>query len=135
MVIPRSSSNSLESLTGSITCSLARKVPLCCSMASTSVVLPWSTCAMMAILRILLKTQLHAEARYCAGSGSYSKFVSMTGEAEMPTRGGVTSLTVASVFPACDSLHAEMAELKEDEYPEGKIQNAEQDSAPAFAQL
>ena len=54
----------------------------------------------------------------------------MTGEAEMPTSGGVTSLTVANVFPACDSLHTEMAEPKEDEYPEGKIQNAEEDPAP-----
>ena len=33
-------------------CSLARKMPLCRSMASTSVVLPWSTWAMMAILRM-----------------------------------------------------------------------------------
>jgi hypothetical protein len=31
--------------------SLARKMPLWFSMASTSVVLPWSTCAMMAMLR------------------------------------------------------------------------------------
>src|SRR5579862_4742401 len=53
MVIPRSRSSSFESITRSTWCSLERKVPLCCSMASTSVVLPWSTCAMMAILRIL----------------------------------------------------------------------------------
>src|ERR1700736_6803362 len=52
MVIPRSRSNSLESITRSTRVSLARKVPLCLSMASTSVVLPWSTCAMIAILRI-----------------------------------------------------------------------------------
>ena len=40
-------------------CSLARKVPLCRSMASTSVVLPWSTWAMMAILRMFeVKSQL-----------------------------------------------------------------------------
>ena len=39
--------------------SLARKMPLWFSMASTSVVLPWSTWAMMAILRMLvLKTVL-----------------------------------------------------------------------------
>src|SRR5271165_1108302 len=57
MVIPRSRSNSLESITRSTWASLARKVPLWFSMASTSVVLPWSTCAMMAILRrLLLKT-------------------------------------------------------------------------------
>src|SRR5579864_9010755 len=59
MVMPRSRSNSFESITRSTWCSLERKVPLCCSMASTSVVLPWSTCAMMAMLRILeLKVEL-----------------------------------------------------------------------------
>ena len=39
-------------MTRSATCSLARKMPLCQSMASTSVVLPWSTWAMMATLRM-----------------------------------------------------------------------------------
>src|SRR2546425_8045830 len=52
MVMPRSRSRSLLSMTRSISRSLARKVPVCCSRRSTSVVLPWSTCAMMAILRI-----------------------------------------------------------------------------------
>src|SRR5260370_1240943 len=53
MVMRRSRSSSFESITRSATASLARNVPLCLSMASTSVVLPWSTCAMMAMLRIL----------------------------------------------------------------------------------
>jgi hypothetical protein len=56
MVIPRSRSSAFESITRSTTASLARNVPLWRSMASTSVVLPWSTCAMMAMLRILLFT-------------------------------------------------------------------------------
>src|SRR5271169_2181697 len=57
IVMPRSRSSSLESITRSTWVSLARKVPLWFSMASTSVVFPWSTCAMMAILRrLLLKT-------------------------------------------------------------------------------
>src|SRR3954470_12352203 len=51
--MPRSRSRSLESITRSTTASLERKVPLWRSMASTSVVLPWSTCAMIAMLRIL----------------------------------------------------------------------------------
>ena len=51
MVMPFSRSRSIESITRSATCSLARKVPLCQSIASTSVVLPWSTWAMMARLR------------------------------------------------------------------------------------
>src|SRR5262249_43759077 len=50
--MPRSRSRSLESITRSATASLARKMPLCLSMASTSVVLPWSTCAIMAMLLI-----------------------------------------------------------------------------------
>src|SRR5260221_9675287 len=49
--MPRSRSSSLLSMARSATRSLARKVPLWCSSASTSVVLPWSTCAMMATLR------------------------------------------------------------------------------------
>src|ERR1022692_2045663 len=53
MVMPRSRSRSFESMTRSATVSLSRKVPLWRSMASTSVVLPWSTWAMMAMLRIL----------------------------------------------------------------------------------
>ena len=48
----RSRSRSLESMTRSTCSSLTRKIPLWLSMASTSVVLPWSTWAMMAILRI-----------------------------------------------------------------------------------
>src|SRR5215471_508022 len=52
IVMPRSRSSSFESMTRSTTCSLARNVPLCLSMASTSVVFPWSTWAMMAILRM-----------------------------------------------------------------------------------
>ena len=49
--MPRSRSSSFESITRSATRSLARKMPLWCSRASTSVVLPWSTWAMMAMLR------------------------------------------------------------------------------------
>src|SRR5579871_6420268 len=50
--MPRSRSKSLESITRSITSSFARKMPLCRSIASTSVVFPWSTWAMMAMLRM-----------------------------------------------------------------------------------
>src|SRR5712671_7859196 len=51
--MPRSRSRSFESIMRSATASFSRKIPLCLSMASTSVVLPWSTCAMIAILRML----------------------------------------------------------------------------------
>src|SRR5712692_1434531 len=49
--MPRSRSRSFESITRSVISWLARKAPLCRSMASTRVVLPWSTWAMMATLR------------------------------------------------------------------------------------
>src|SRR5258705_273907 len=51
--MPRSRSRSFESITRSSTCWCAAKVPDCCSSLSTSVVLPWSTWAMMAMLRRL----------------------------------------------------------------------------------
>src|SRR5438552_6844645 len=52
MVIPRSRSSGFESMTRSFTCWLARNTPAWRSIWSTSVVFPWSTCAMMAMLRI-----------------------------------------------------------------------------------
>src|ERR1700726_2071266 len=52
MVMPRSFSRSVESMTRSVRASLARKVPAWRSIASTSVVLPWSTWAMMAMFRM-----------------------------------------------------------------------------------
>jgi hypothetical protein len=52
IVIPRSFSRSFESITRSVRASFERNVPLWRSMASTSVVLPWSTWAMMAMLKM-----------------------------------------------------------------------------------
>src|SRR5581483_12315801 len=67
MVIPFSRSRSIESRMRSGTDSLARKSPDCQSMASTSVVLPWSTWAMMATLRTSGRSRIgpsyHALAR------------------------------------------------------------------------
>src|SRR4051812_39736404 len=51
MVMPFSRSRSIESMTRSLTSWLARKAPDCQSMASTRVVLPWSTWAMIATFR------------------------------------------------------------------------------------
>src|SRR5512147_3228422 len=51
--MPRSRSSSFESMTRSTWVSFSRKMPLWLSMASTSVVLPWSTWAMMAMLRVV----------------------------------------------------------------------------------
>src|SRR5580700_2872340 len=51
IVMPFSRSRSPESSTRSATLALARNAPDCHSIASTSVVLPWSTCATMATLR------------------------------------------------------------------------------------
>ncbi|MDP9613270.1 hypothetical protein JOF35_005608 [Streptomyces demainii] len=52
MVMPFSRSRSLESMTRSSTCWWAANAPACLSMASTRVVLPWSTWATMATLRM-----------------------------------------------------------------------------------
>src|SRR3954447_18080298 len=52
MVMPRSRSRSLESMTRSATSSFSLKMPLWRSMASTRVVFPWSTCATIAMLRM-----------------------------------------------------------------------------------
>ena len=51
IVIPFSRSRSIESMTRSLTSWFSRKEPACQSSASTSVVLPWSTCATIATLR------------------------------------------------------------------------------------
>ncbi len=51
MVIPRSRSWSLESMARSVVASLARNTPDWARSWSTRVVLPWSTWAMMAMLR------------------------------------------------------------------------------------
>src|ERR1700731_3724866 len=51
MVMPRSRSRSLESNARSATRWFSRNEPDCCSRRSTRVVLPWSTWAIMAILR------------------------------------------------------------------------------------
>ena len=48
MVMPRSRSRSLESITRSATAWFSRKTPPCFSISSTNVVFPWSTCAIMA---------------------------------------------------------------------------------------
>src|SRR5262249_24639217 len=55
MVMPFSRSRSIESMMRSGTDSLARKRPDCQSMASTRVVLPWSTWAMIATFRMLAR--------------------------------------------------------------------------------
>src|SRR5262245_42472447 len=52
IVIPRSRSCASESIARSWTCWLARKVPANLNIESTSVVLPWSTWATMAMLRM-----------------------------------------------------------------------------------
>jgi len=51
IVMPRSRSWSIESMTRSVSAAPSRKAPDWRSIASTSVVLPWSTWAMMATLR------------------------------------------------------------------------------------
>src|SRR3954463_10801824 len=52
IVMPRSRSRSIESITRSTTASFSRCVPVCFSIASTRVVFPWSTWAIMAMFLI-----------------------------------------------------------------------------------
>ena len=58
IVMPRSRSSAFESITRSATCWFSRKICACLSSPSTSVVLPWSTWAMMAILRKSVRSRI-----------------------------------------------------------------------------
>src|SRR5688500_13685797 len=61
IVIPRSRSRSFESITRSATCWFSRNVCDWRRRPSTRVVLPWSTCAMMAIFRRSVRsTNIHS---------------------------------------------------------------------------
>ena len=59
IVMPRSRSRSFESIARSATRWFSRKAPDCCSSRSTSVVLPWSTWAIMAMLRRFMQSALN----------------------------------------------------------------------------
>ena len=65
--MPFSRSRSPESMTRSLTDSLARKAPDCHSMASTRVVLPWSTWATMATLRMSSRVRMGMGTRRAVG--------------------------------------------------------------------
>ena len=70
MVIPRSRSRSLESMTRVSIFSLSLNTFDCASIESTSVVFPWSTCAMMATLRTSLRALRLASAAATAGGSA-----------------------------------------------------------------
>src|SRR5512139_358751 len=102
MVIPRSFSRSFESITRSSTAWLSRKVPDCLRSWSTSVVLPWSTCAMMAMLRSL-RDMMGAglrETRHCSMVTGYLLCKRVGGQA------GVDVLDHALVARAADRSEA-----------------------------
>ena len=81
MVMPRSRSRSFESMTRSATRWLSRNAPDCCRSRSTSVVLPWSTWAMMAMLRSFMgeKAFLTADGRIARGAPRCPLAAKMTG--------------------------------------------------------
>src|SRR3569623_39664 len=79
MVIPRSRSRSFESIAQSAMTSPARKVPACRKNPSTSVVFPWSTCAMIAMLRTSCLTDFGAAVG--SRAGFWEEVVSMGGAA------------------------------------------------------
>src|SRR5579884_414495 len=93
IVMPRSRSRSFESITRSATASLARKVPDWRSIASTSVVLPWSTWAMMAILRMLVLMD--------------TDFLFSTNKASGMSRNAVRQAGQPKMFPLSSLRHAE----------------------------
>src|SRR4051794_40650010 len=66
IVMPRSRSWSIESMTRSVSASAscAEKTPDWRSIASTSVVFPWSTCAMIATLRMSVRRGMGPNARH-----------------------------------------------------------------------
>src|SRR5205809_2562245 len=75
IVMPFSRSRSMESIIRSGTASFSRKRPDCQSIASTSVVLPWSTWAMIATFRMLSRcciTPLYHVGVQCPRCGSQS---------------------------------------------------------------
>ncbi len=74
MVMPRSFSRSLESIARSATRWFSRNEPDCFRSSSTSVVFPWSTCAMIAILRIFMMWS-----RGCCGRMSGRRFLRLRG--------------------------------------------------------
>src|SRR5690606_30848822 len=79
MVIPRSRSMSLESITRSATAWLARKVPDWRRSWSTRVVLPWSTWAMMAQLRIAGRLEVFRIEDMKGGNGEAKAALSLIG--------------------------------------------------------
>ena len=68
MVMPFSRSRSFESITRSTTASLVRNTPAWRSMWSTRVVLPWSTWATMATLRMFSRGIMKGPAGRCRGA-------------------------------------------------------------------
>ena len=83
MVIPRSRSSALESITRSGGAARSPSVPDCCNSLSTSVVLPWSTWAIIAMLRSCAITMLSVW--FSAGGGHYSE----AHQRRSPARGGL----------------------------------------------
>src|SRR5256714_7728405 len=67
--MPFSRSRSVESMTRSMTSEPARNAPVCHSMASTSVVFPWSTCATMATFRRSSRERVGMHPGYRTGEG------------------------------------------------------------------
>src|SRR5688500_8431261 len=132
MVMPFSRSRSMESIIRSATVSFLRKRPDCQSMASTRVVLPWSTWAMIAILRIESRCcicPLYHAARHSRATRMYNGATLTPLEAPFMTRFsliflgiltlGCASVGVAQDKPAADKKPA-AAPSAADRKPAGK---------------
>ena len=96
MVMPRSFSRSLESMTRSATRWLSRNDPDCFRSSSTSVVLPWSTWAMIAMLRRVMfslfgvssgRCRTGARHHICGAHTAFSAFAKVAAAAGRPCAG------------------------------------------------
>src|SRR5262249_29567173 len=111
IVMPRSRSMSLESMMRSPRRSWAAKVPDCLSRQSTRVVLPWSTCAMMAMLRIgrfmSVRRRLRSrDGRLAAGGGEKRGAKGSRSARRMPPgRSAAARGDSAAAYPDAQSPH------------------------------
>ena len=99
IVIPFSRSRSIESITRSATSWPLRKAPVCHSIASTRVVLPWSTWAMIAMFRRSSRVVMLMRGR-CRGSGVAGK------KRGPPVAGLVKLLRAVRDYEVCWTLAA-----------------------------
>ena len=102
--MPFSRSRSIESMTRSSTSWLARNAPDCHSIASTSVVLPWSTWAMIATLRRSSRRGMAATDGRRSACGASSSTARTASSRSSPPNGFSTNAVAAVVARGLDDV-------------------------------